>query len=338
MKLLKTEDAVGHILCHDITRIIKGVEKGPVFKKGHIIKEEDIPVLLSVGKEHIYIWENDETLLHENEAAMQLFDICKGNGLSPSEISEGKVELIADTDGLFKVNSEKLKRLNSLGEITIASRHGNIPVKKGDRLGGMRVIPLVIKKEKMAQAAQTEAPVFEIKPYILKTAGIIATGSEVKKGLIKDDFTPVVTAKLKEFGIETADVFLSGDDTEAISTHIKELKEKGVDIIICTGGMSVDPDDRTPLAIKNSGAEVVTHGAPVLPGAMLMVAYLGEVPVLGLPGCVMHSKRTVFDIILPVLAAGERIKKEDIAVMGEGGFCLNCKTCIFPDCGFGKGR
>ena len=181
MKLMKTEDAVGQVLCHDITQIIKGVTKDAVFRKGHIIREEDIPVLLSVGKDHIYIWEKDEHMLHENEAAEILYGLCKNNYMRPSPIKEGKIELITECDGLLKVDSEKLLAINSLGEMMIASRHGNFPVKAGDKIAGTRIIPLVIEKEKMevAKSIGKEKPIFEIKPFLSKKVGIVTTGNEV---------------------------------------------------------------------------------------------------------------------------------------------------------------
>jgi molybdenum cofactor synthesis domain-containing protein len=338
LKLIKTEDAVGQILCHDITQIIKGVTKDAVFRKGHIIKEEDIPVLLSVGKEHIYIWENNENMLHENDAAKILFELCKGENMHGSDIKEGKIELIADIDGVLKIDREKLVKVNSLGEMMIASRHSDIPIKVGDKIAGTRIIPLVIEKEKMEKAKSIGGPLFSINPYKLKTAGVITTGSEVLKGLIKDDFTPVIKEKLSEYGVNVISHKLSGDDNALITSYIKSMIAEGADMVICTGGMSVDPDDRTPLAIKNTGADIVTYGAPVLPGAMFMLAYCGDVPVMGLPGCVMYSGRTVFDLVLPRIVTGERLKTEDFVTMGEGGLCLSCDVCTFPNCGFGKGR
>ncbi len=338
MKLIKTEEAVGQVLCHDITQIIRGVKKGPVFKKGHIITPEDIPVLLSVGKENIYIWEKDENMLHENEAAMVLCEICRGENMHSSPLSEGKTELFADIDGLFRVNREKLLKLNSIGEIIISCRFGNTPVKKGDKLAGMRVIPLVIEKEKMERAKKVSSPIFEISPYILKRAAIVVTGSEVKKGLIKDDFSPVIKEKLREYGVGVDEVITAGDDGNFITGSINRLIENGAEMVLCTGGMSVDPDDRTPLAIRNTGAEAAVYGVPVLPGAMFMLAYKGDVPVMGLPGCVMYSERTVFDLVLPRIIAGERLCREDFVPLGEGGLCLSCPVCNYPRCGFGKGR
>ena len=344
MKLIKTEDAVGHVLCHDITQIIKGVTKDAVFRKGHIVTEEDIPVLLSVGKENLYVWEKEEGMLHENDAAEILRQICQGEHMHPSDVKEGKIELIADIDGVLKIEREKLRKVNSLGEIMIASRHGDFPVKKGDKLAGTRVIPLVISEEKMQQAKDVTAggAIFNILPYKKKKAGIVTTGSEVYYHRIKDTFTPVIEEKLAEYDIEIGGHEICNDDPQMIENAIRSLLADGCDMIVCTGGMSVDADDRTPYAIRQVTGEIVSYGAPVLPGAMFLLAYYREegkevIPVLGLPGCVMYSKRTIFDLVLPRLTVGEILTAEDLNTLGEGGLCLNCPECTFPNCGFGKG-
>lgn len=339
MKRMKTEDAVGQILCHDITQIIKGVTKDAVFRKGHVIREEDIPVLLSVGKDHIYIWENNENMLHENDAAQILCDICINEHMRPSEVKEGKIELIAECDGVLKIDREKLNRINSLGEMMIASRHGDFPVKAEDKLAGTRVIPLVIEKEKMDRAKEEagSVPIFTLLPYQKRKAGIVTTGNEVYHGRIQDTFTPVIEEKLSEYDVEIIGQEYSDDNHEHISGCIRELLRRGADMIICTGGMSVDPDDRTPAAIRSVASTMVTYGAPVLPGAMFLLAYYGnDIPIMGLPGCVMYAKRTIFDLVLPRIMAGEILTKEDFEVLGEGGLCLSCPVCTFPNCGFGK--
>ncbi len=342
MKEIRTEDAVGHILCHDITQIIKDKKKGVLFKKGHIVREEDIPALLSVGKEHLFVWEKKEGILHENEGAGILYKICAGENMHGTDVSEGKIELIADCPGLLKIRRDALNAVNGLGEMMIASRHGDFPVKKGDKIAGTRIIPLVIEKEKMDRAVEAtgEEPIFSVLPFRQKKVGIVTTGSEVKKGLIKDTFTPVLREKLSEYPTEIIGQTLPGDDREQITSDILRFAEEGAGLIIASGGMSVDPDDRTPGAIKDTGAEIITYGAPVLPGAMLLIAYLNmngrNIPVLGLPGCVMYAKRTVFDLILPRIMADDPICREEIALLGEGGLCLNCSVCTFPDCGFGK--
>lgn len=342
MKEIKTEDAVGHVLCHDITQIIKDEKKGVLFKKGHIVREEDIPALLSVGKEHLFVWEKQEGFLHENEGAQILYKICAGDYMHGTEVKEGKIELIADCDGLLKIRKKQLLEVNSLGEMMIASRHGNFSVRKGDKIAGTRIIPLVIEKEKMDRAEKLagEEPLFSILPFKNKKAGIVTTGSEVKKGLIQDTFTPVLKEKLGEYSCQVLGQTTPGDDRRQITADILKFIEEGADMVICSGGMSVDPDDRTPGAIKDTGAQIITYGAPVLPGAMLLLAYYKKngksIPILGLPGCVMYAKRTVFDLILPRIMADDPVKAEEIAAYGEGGLCLNCSVCTFPNCGFGK--
>lgn len=339
MKLIRTEDAVGHVLCHDMTQIIKDQYKDARFRKGHIVTEEDIPVLLSMGKEHLYVWEMNENMVHENDAAERLLALCGQENMTRSEVKEGKIELKAACDGLFRVDSRRLIDVNTLEDIMIATRHGNTAVKKGDKLAGMRVIPLVIEEEKLkaAEATAGEEPLLELLPYVKKTAAIIASGSEVKKGLIQDTFTPVVRDKLAAYGIETISITYSGDGVDNVAGAIAEARNTGADMILCTGGMSVDPDDNTPGGIKQSGARIVTYGAPVLPGAMFLLGYFEDgTPIMGLPGCVMYAGATIFDLALPRIAAGVEMTKADFAVMGEGGLCLGCKPCHWPNCPFGK--
>lgn len=342
MKEIRTEDAVGHVLCHDITQIIKDKKKGVLFKKGHIVREEDIPALLSVGKEHLYVWEKQEGILHENEAAEILYTISADEHMHGSDIKEGKIELIADCNGVLKIRRDALLAVNRLGEMMIASRHGDFPVKKGDKIAGTRIIPLVIEKSKMDRAVEAAGsePIFSILPYHAKKVGIVTTGSEVQKGLIKDTFTPVLKEKLSEFSCQVIGQTMPGDERTQITSDILKFIDDGADMVICSGGMSVDPDDRTPGAIKDTGTEIITYGAPVLPGAMLLLSYYKKndkiIPILGLPGCVMYAKRTVFDLILPRIMADDPILAEEIASYGEGGLCLNCTICTFPNCGFGK--
>ena len=340
MKLLRVEDAVGQVLCHDITQIIPGVTKDAVFRKGHIIRAEDIPVLLRVGKEHIYVWENNENMLHENDAADILRALCQGPHMRASAPKEGKIELTAETDGLLLVDTERLRAVNALGDMMIATRAGGFPVKQGDKLCGTRVIPLVIEKAKMERARQAAGPdpLLQLLPFRPRPFGVVTTGSEVKKGLIQDAFTPVLADKLAEYGCELAAHAVCGDDADEITAAIAKMADEGAELILCTGGMSVDPDDRTPLAIRNAGAHIVSYGAPVLPGAMFLMAYLPDGrPVCGLPGCVMYAKRTIFDLVLPRLLADVPVTPQWLAGLGHGGLCLGCDVCHFPNCGFGKG-
>ncbi|MBR0514719.1 MAG: molybdopterin-binding protein [Clostridia bacterium] len=339
MKLIRTEEAVGHVLCHDMTQIIPGVYKDARFRKGHIVTAEDIPVLLSMGKENLYVWEKTVGMLHEDEAALRLRDLCISDHMHCTAVKEGKVELIADKDGLFEVNTERLFAVNSQEELMIATRHTNTVVHPGDKLAGMRVIPLVIAEEKLkrAEEAAGKEPLIRITPWKLQTAAIITTGSEVAKGLIEDKFTPVVKDKLAAFGIQTISHTLSGDDRERIRDAIVKAHDEGIDLICCTGGMSVDPDDKTPGAIAESGVKIVTYGAPTLPGAMFCLGYFEDgTPVTGLPGCVMYAKATIFDLVLPRIAAGKQLTRTDFVKLGHGGLCLGCGECHYPVCPFGK--
>lgn len=341
MKCINTVDAVGHVLCHDITRIVKDVVKDTAFRKGHVVREEDIPVLLSIGKDHLYVWEKDENMLHEDEAAQILCVICQNEHMHPTPVKEGKIELAADCDGLFRVDVDRLNAINEIEEIMIATRHSHTAVKKGDRLLGTRVIPLVIAKEKMELVKKTAGPepLVSLTPFRTMKAGIVTTGNEVYHGRIKDTFTPVVADKLSAYGIAVCRQILCDDDQEKITNAILELKKEGADLIVCTGGMSVDPDDRTPGAIKKAGVRIVSYGAPVLPGAMFLLSYFEDgTPVLGLPGCVMYAKSTIFDLVLPRIAAGVPVTRKELVHMGNGGLCLGCETCHYPNCGFGKGR
>ncbi len=337
MKLIRTEDAAGQVLCHDITQIIPGEFKGARFRKGHIIQPEDIPVLLSIGKENLYVWEKKPGILHEDEAAALLYKAAAGKNIHGTEPKEGKIELIADCDGLLTINREALLAVNRTPQMMIATIHGDLPVKKGQKLAGTRIIPLVIEQEKMdaMQAAAGSEPILNVLPMQAKKFAVITTGSEVFKGRIEDKFTPILVGKLAEYGCEMTFHKVCDDDPAGITAAILEAKEAGCELIFTTGGMSVDPDDRTPLAIRNTGADIVTYGAPVLPGAMFLVSYLDGVPVCGLPGCVMYAKRTIFDLLLPRLLADDAITAEDIARLGEGGLCLGCAECHWPNCGFG---
>ncbi|MCI7204773.1 MAG: molybdopterin-binding protein [Clostridiales bacterium] len=339
MKQIRIEDAVGCILSHDVTKIVPGEFKGRLFKKGHVIKEEDIEKLLDIGKEHIYVWEPKENELHENDAAIRIKDLVLGEGCTISEeIKEGKIDFFADRQGVLKINKDLLLKLNMVGEIIVSTMHNNTPVKKGEKIGATRVIPLIINEEKIIEAEnlirEKIIRVEEIKP---KKAVLITTGNEVYKGRIKDAFLPVMEEKLGYYGSEIIRQVILPDDKEMISENIiKAIEEDKVDVVICTGGMSVDPDDVTPSAIKDCNGEIVTYGAPVLPGAMFLLAYYKNTPILGVPSCAMYAKRTILDLVLPRVLADEKLTFEDIASYGNGGMCLSCEICSFPHCSFGK--
>lgn len=340
MEKIRVENAVGCVLIHDMTQIIPGEKKGVRFPKGHIVKEEDISVLLSMGKEHVYVWSQSEELIHENEAAERLAKAVAGPGLQLSEPHEGKINLTAEYPGLLYADEEGILALNSLEYIVLATLHSHRPVKAGDKVAGTRVVPLMIEEEIVLEAERIAkeigAPLLRVRPLRSWKVGVVTTGSEVYHGRIKDKFGPVLKAKIEGWGSQVVGQSFADDDVPMIQARIRDHVAAGAEMVLVTGGMSVDPDDVTPSAIKGMGAELVTYGAPVLPGAMFLLAYLDGIPVMGLPGCVMYSKTTVFDLVAPRILTGERITKRDIAQLGHGGLCLECPVCTYPHCPFGK--
>lgn len=340
MKKIRTKEAVGQVLCHDMTQIVPGVKKGPAFRRGHVVRKEDIPLLLSMGKDWVYVWENREGMMHEDDAARVLCGICRNEGMRAGPPQEGKITIRAERDGLFKVDAVRLDAVNSVEYVVVAVRGGNTPVRKGEALAGVKVVPLMIPEASM-QAARRAAgpePILSLLPYRRKKVGIVTTGNEVFYGRIKDGFGPILREKLAAFPAELLGQKIVGDDPNAIAAAIRAFLAGGAQMVLCTGGMSVDPDDRTPAAIRASGAEIVTYGAPVLPGAMFLLAYAdGNVPVVGLPAGALFDRRTVFDLLLPRMMADEKLTKADIVALGRGGLCLHCEPCRFPACGFGRG-
>ncbi|MDX9873025.1 MAG: molybdopterin-binding protein [Clostridia bacterium] len=338
MQKVRVEDAVGMVLAHDITRIVPGEFKGAAFRKGHIIREEDINSLLDLGKEHIYIWENKEGWLHENEAVEAIVKATAGAGVNLTEPREGKIIYEAAFNGILKIDVNRLIQINSVDQIVLSTLHNNRPVERGQMVASARIVPLIIEEEKIREVQEIAGgvPVIEVKPLLSKRVGIVTTGSEVYKGRIKDAFGPTLQQKLNHYGCEVIRQTIVPDDPEMIKEAIREMRSFGAELILTTGGMSVDPDDLTPSSIRDLGAKIVAHGSPVLPGSQFMMAYWDDIPVMGLPGCVMYSRRTIFDLILPRVLAGEIIKREDLTRLAHGGLCLNCEVCTYPNCGFGK--
>jgi len=337
MKKIAVEKAVGMILCHDITQIIPGKFKGRAFKKGHIIQKEDIEKLLELGKEQIYVWEPKAGEIHEDEAALRIVRAVSGKNIDFDEPKEGKSTLKSKERGLLKINSSLIYQINSIKDISIASLPQNFKVERGQRLAGVRIIPLTTQEENLIQLedlCQKKGKVFEIKEYKKLEAALIITGNEIYKKRIQDKFGPVMRKKLEFFQAQYLGQTFCPDDIEEIRKEILHYKQQGADLIILTGGMSVDPDDLTPRAIRRSGAKVVTYGAPVQPGNMLMMAYLGETVLLGVPGCAMYYNTTILDVVLPRIFTGGILTKKDFVKMGEGGFCLNCEVCRYPQCFF----
>ena len=337
---IKVEDAVGRELCHDITGIFPDGKKGAMFKRGHVITPGDIPRLLDIGKGHVFVWEPDEGEVHEDDAALRAAQAVCGDGVAYDKTpSEGKVLMQAARRGLFRVDRGALRKINSVGDYTIACLPSMTDVSEGLKLGGIRIVPLVTKRENVEaveKIADESHPVFDVLPYKKLKCGVVITGSEVYHGRIEDKFEPIMRRKIAKFGGEFLGAIKCPDDLEMLLAAISELMSKGAELILLTGGMSVDPDDLTPSAIRSCGARVVAQGIPMQPGNMLMVAYLDKTVLIGVPGASMHSPVTSLDVFLPRVFAGIEITPDDIPGLGEGGFCLGCAECTYPVCYFGR--
>ncbi len=339
MKKVPVAESVGMILSHDLTRIVPGQFKGPAFKKGHLIRPEDIPELLKMGKEHIYVWDPPEGHLHENEAAGIIARAVAGEGIAYTEPHEGKISFQATEKGLFRVHKEGVQHINSIWDMCLSTLHDHQPVEKGKTVAATRVIPLTIHGDALAEVqeiARKYGWILKVEKYKPFQIGVVITGSEVYYKRIDDAFGPILQKKLAYFGYEIKELIYRPDDPQQIAAAILEMHRNGLNLILVAGGMSVDPDDNTPGAIKSTGAKIITYGSPVLPGAMFMLAELEGTIIMGLPACVIYYEATILDIILPRVLAGQRVTREDITRLGVGGLCLNCKECHYPDCGFGK--
>lgn len=337
MKKINVEDAVGMTLCHDITAMRDGF-KGAAFKRGHVIQQEDIERLLDLGKRTVFIWEDDAGEIHEEDCALRLAAMAPVEGAHYTEPSEGKVLLMADQRGLFRVDTELLKKVNSIGDITISTLPDHYPVEAGARLASMRIVPLVTQEQQIIDAEKLceGTKLLDIRPYQHKKIGVIITGSEIYTGRIKDKFEPVVRAKLSKYPSEILGVTICDDELDMIVDAARKYLDQGADFLIFTGGMSVDPDDLTPTAIRQIGADIVSHGVPSQPGNMTLVAYLGQTAILGVPGAAISLPTTLFDVLLPQIFTGDSLTKEDLIRLGDGGLCQLCKPCHFPNCTFGR--
>ncbi len=339
MKAIPVEQAVGTVLCHDITRIVPGQTKDRAFRRGHIVTSEDIPVLLDIGKANLYVYDLEDGFVHEDDAANRLAIAASGRNVMLSEPKEGKVTLSASCDGLLYIDVPGLMKLNGLEDVSFGTIHTHQFVKRGRDLAGTRVVPLAVPGTLLQQAENICSdywPLVQVVPLRSAKIGVVTTGSEVYSGRIKDGFGPVLRKKFSELGSEVVDQVFVSDDVEMTVNAIYSLVEQGADMIAVTGGMSVDPDDQTPAAIRKTGAKIIAYGAPTFPGAMFLLANLGSVPIVGLPGCVMYHKASIFDLTIPRILAGERIERQDIVALAHGGFCESCPTCRYPVCGFGK--
>ncbi len=332
---------MGTRLAHDITEIRPGEFKGPAFRKGHTVCDEDICRLQRLGKNHLYLIDLDKDEIHENEAAAILAKALSGEGIVwKDDPREGKIQMLAGHDGLLKVDAKALEDFNMVEEVMCASLHNNTIVKKGEQVAATRAIPLTMKREPIEQAAaiaSRNGAVVKVKPFRRTKVGLLVTGSEVYHGLIEDRFAPILTEKIESLGSEVITLDFAPDEAETIASVIRSYLDKGCELILLSGGMSVDPDDVTRHGIKLAGATEMHYGAAALPGAMFLLAYLGEVPLLGVPACGLHHRITALDLVLPRILSGDRVGSRDLALLGHGGLCRDCPECNYPRCSFGKG-
>ena len=337
MKKIQVENAVGMSLCHDVTAMYDGF-KGALFKRGHVIREEDVPRLLDIGKKTVFIWEENAGEIHEEDAALRMAAMAQTDGAHYSGPAEGKMLLVADNAGMLRVDTALLQALNSIGDITVSCLPDHFPVEAGQRMASMRIVPLVTQETQILQAEAlcSGKRLFQLLPYHSAKVGIIITGSEVYSGRIKDKFEAVARKKLAKYPAEILGAAICDDDLDMITAAANDFLARGAQMLIFSGGMSVDPDDLTPGAIRALGADVISHGVPAQPGNMTLVAYLGDVAILGVPGAAISMPTTIFDVLLPQLFTGQKLSKADLIRLGEGGLCQLCSACHFPNCSFGR--
>jgi molybdenum cofactor synthesis domain-containing protein len=340
MKSIETKNALGLTICHDITEIIVGEHKKVAFKRGHVVRSEDIPHLLRLGKEHLFVWsDNQEGWLHEDEAARRITAAISGPGVVSGAPAEGRINLKSSRRGLAVIDLDLLEEINSVPDVTVATIHTMREVTEGRLLAGTRVVPLCVPEtaiEKVEELCLARPPLITVRPFESRRIGVVATGGEVYHGRVKDGFGPILKEKFAHWGGEIIAQTLTPDDPQEIARAIEKMIDAGAAIVAVTGGMSVDPDDKTPAAIRTVSTEIVTYGAPVYPGAMFMLGYRGDIAVMGLPGCVMYARASIFDLIAPRIMAGLRLSRRDFIHLAHGGLCENCPECHYPNCVFGK--
>ncbi len=337
MKKLSVRDAVGQTLCHDVTAIFDGF-KGPLFKRGHVIEEADVERLLDIGKTSIYVWEDNAGEVHEEDCARRFAAAVPVAGAHYNGPAEGKVMLLSDERGLFRVDTALLKEINSIPDVTVSALPDHYPVEPGARLASMRIVPLVTKEENVArmEALCASRPLLRLLPYRARRVGVIITGSEVYSGRIQDKFESVAREKLARYPAEIVDVAICDDDLDMLTAAARRMLDAGADMLLFHGGMSVDPDDLTPTAIRALGAEIVTYGVPAQPGNMSLAAYLGDAVILGVPSSAISNRTSMLDVMLPQAFTDERFTKDELTNLGAGGLCQQCRPCHFPNCTFGR--
>ena len=340
LKKIKVENAVGLKLAHDHTQILPGKFKGARFRRGHVVRKSDLPKFLDLGKKEVYVLTLRPGEVHEEDAARRMARAVAGRNLKLAAPREGKVDFIAKTFGLLKIKVGALEKINRVGAAILSTRHNHSIVRAGDVVAGTRIIPLLIRESKVARVEEIgrrQGPVIELLPIRTKKVGVLVTGSEILEGRIQDRSADIVKSKAEALGSKVTRTAVVADDPDRIAAEIGRMKKAGCQVIVTTGGLSVDPDDVTLAGIRRSGAEIVFYGTPVLPGAMFAYARLGKTVILGAPACVIHDPVTALDVFLPRVLADDPVCAADVALLGHGGLCLRCPVCRYPVCPFGKG-
>jgi molybdenum cofactor synthesis domain-containing protein len=339
LKKVKTEEAVGLVVGHDMTKTVPGVYDGPRFRRGDVIKSEDIPELLSMGKEHIYVIEQEENLVHEEEAAVRIAKAVASKNLTLTDPRQGRVNMKATVDGVIKINKPLLYEIHHIDDIALTTRHNNVTCKAGEIVAGTKIIPLFTAEDnlkRLEDLCKEKGKVVDVLPFVPLKVGMVITGNEIFKGITEDKFANVMRKKIENLGSTVISEVIVPDDEDIIAQAILDMKNKGCDVIVTCGGLSVDPDDVTAEAVEKSGATIISYGVPVMPGAMVLIAELGDIPILGAPGAVIFKKTTILDVLLPRILAKDKITRQDIIELAHGGLCLDCEECVFPICPFGK--
>jgi len=336
MRSVALENAVGLQFGHDITEVnVAKKIKGRAFKKGQMIVKDDLERLRDLGKNIIYVLEGNEEEVHEDEAALMVAPLIAGNHVTyDSEPKEGKISFYADCKGLFKVDVERLYRINSLEIPSLPTLHSNFSVGPNQQIAAFRIIPLFCQNSIIEEIkAKLETPLIEVKPYLYNKAGIIVTGNEVFKGRVRDAFIPRISQILKPFDVDVIRQEVLPDEKNRISACIKDFSNE-CDIVFVTGGTSVDPDDQTVAALADAGVRFNQQGNPIQPGNNFTIGYKGNTAICAVPAAAIHFRATALDVFLPRLLVGERISKEDVYRAGHGGLCHFCEKCHYPVCPF----
>jgi hypothetical protein len=331
------QDAVGLPLDYDLTGIAPGIGKGAILRRGHVLRQEDLAVLARIGKDTVRILELEPGEVHEDAAALALARMLAGRGIEVELAGEAWADLRARHDGLLRVDRDQLLQINSLGELLVATRHDRSPVRAGDTVARAKVLGLVVEESRLAAAASVTAarPTLTVVAYRPMRAGVVVTGSEVHRGLVKDAFSPLLQRRLADYGSQVVCSRVVPGDIDGLAEAIRDFLGRDIHLLLVTGGMS--PDDCTAEAIRRSGVEVLVHGVPVSPGAMTLLGYAGPILVMGVPACAIARPRGLFDLLLPRVLTGEVLSASALAAYGHGGLCWGCEVCAYPACAFGKG-